>query len=295
MTVDRRDFLKTIGVGAGSCLLGSSTRASAAEVSEHSAAAMLNDCTRCVGCRACQTACRDYNGLEPTRNGTTYDMAMDMETNHYTVIKLYRDGEKHSFVKRQCMHCNHPSCVSACPVRALQKQDNGAVTYDKDKCIGCRYCIFACPFNVPRFEYDDPFPQIRKCSLCYERLLDGNQPVCAEVCPAGAITFGAPEEMLKLARARIASDPGRYLPHIYGEREVGGTSVLYLSSVPFADLGLESLDSKPLPELSESVQHGIFKWFAAPIGLLLVLGAIRIRCVENDAARKSDKEEKIYG
>lgn len=291
MPVDRRDFLKTLTAGAGSCLVGSSLLAAEEERSLAGTMSMLNDCTRCVGCRACQTTCRDYYGLRPTSHNTPYDVPPDLEPNHYTVIKLYRDGTDYSFIKRQCMHCLHPACASACPVRALAKQTDGAITYDKDRCIGCRYCMFACPFNVPRFEYDDPMPEIKKCSFCHERLKNGERPVCVEACPAKAISFGTREEMLTEARARIATTDG-YYPFVYGESELGGTSVLYLSAVPFEKLGLKSYDGQPLPELAESVQHGIFKWFAPPIGLLVMLGLIRVGFVRNGSSRGAEKEEK---
>ena len=291
MPVDRRDFLKTLTAGAGSCLVGSSVLARAESTSTAGTMSMLNDSTRCVGCRACQTACRDYYGFEATAPDTLYDMPSGLEANHYTVIKMYRNGKDYSFVKRQCMHCLHPACVSACPVRALSVQDSGAITYDKDRCIGCRYCMMACPFNVPRFEYDDPTPEIQKCSFCHDLLKEGESPVCVRACPTEAISFGTREEMLKEARTRIAAKSDTYLPHVYGEQEVGGTSVLYLSSVPFEKLGLESFDKQPLPELAESVQHGVFKWFAPPVGLLVLLGLIRVGCVKNGSLRESDKEE----
>jgi len=254
MATDRRAFLKGALAGTGVCLLGGpGVLASTFTDGFGENVAMLNDCTRCTGCRACQNVCREDQGYPALGPDEKYDMPLGLDASHYTTIKLYAEGEKHSFVKRQCMHCNHPSCVSACPVTALQKQKSGHVTYDPGKCIGCRYCMIACPFNVPRFNFDDPAPEIRKCNFCKDRLRQGKTTLCAEICPTGAIQFGTRNEMLKLARQRMNAEPARYVQHIYGEEEVGGTSVLYLSGVPFEKLGLRPFGDEPLPQCRQSL------------------------------------------
>jgi ferredoxin len=173
------------------------------------------------------------------------------------------------------MHCNDPSCVSACIVGALTKQPNGAVIYDADKCIGCRYCMVACPFQVPAYEYCEPLvPEVRKCTLCFQDLQQGGLPACAQVCPREVIVFGKRDELLNLARWRMKRHPGKYVNHIYGEHEVGGTSWIYLSSEPFDTIGFPRLETKAPPRLTEAIQHGLFQYFAAPIALYAALGGV---------------------
>jgi len=273
MSINRRNFLKISAITAGT-LMGGSKKLSASEGKDNFAHtySMLNDSARCIGCRACQSACKNSKGFEATGEDKRYDMPLDLNSRNHTLIKLYQGKKEKSFVKIQCMHCNDPGCVSACPVSALIKQVNGVVTYDKDKCIGCRYCMIACPFDVPTFEYDKPFPEIMKCDFCKDYLAEGKPTECARVCPTGAIVFGTREEMLKLARKRIAAEPDKYVNHIYGEKEVGGTSVLYLSSVPFEKLGLQTLETDAVPDLAEGIQHGIFKYFIPPVALYGALG-----------------------
>lgn len=273
MSINRRNFLKVSAISMGT-FMGSSKIVSASSGKDDFSQtySMLNDSTKCIGCRACQSACKNYRGFSVTGEDKKHDMPLELNAKNLTLIKLYKEGDKFSFVKRQCMHCNDPACVSACPVSALVKQDNGVVTYDKDKCIGCRYCMMACPFDVPTFEYNKTFPVIMKCDFCKELLAEGKTTECARVCPTGAITFGKREEMLKEAKRRIKSEPDKYINHIYGEKEVGGTSVLYLSSVPFEKLGLQTFDYEPVPDMAESIQHGIFKYFIPPVALYGALG-----------------------
>jgi formate dehydrogenase iron-sulfur subunit len=173
------------------------------------------------------------------------------------------------FVKRQCMHCVNPACVSACPVGALQKQENGAVTYDCKRCIGCRYCMVACPFGIPKFEWDQPLPRIRKCTMCADRQEMGLEPACAAACPTGALMFGNREELIAEAEARIQADPERYFPHIYGQKELGGTSWMYLSPVPFEELEFPTLKTEPVTELSEAVATFGTAGVAASVTFLL--------------------------
>jgi len=155
------------------------------------------------------------------------------------------------YVRKMCMHCESPSCASVCPVAALRKSPEGPVTYDASVCMGCRYCLAACPFGVPRYEWDSATPRVQKCTMCYQRVVEGKLPACVEACPAEAVTFGTRQEMLSEARLRILSNPDQYVPTIYGERIVGGTSVFVLSAVPFEQLGLnDRLPDQPMPELT---------------------------------------------
>jgi Fe-S-cluster-containing dehydrogenase component len=154
------------------------------------------------------------------------------------------------FAKRQCLHCLAPGCAGACPVKALEKLPSGPVVYDESKCMGCRYCMVACPFEIPKYEYDALAPRVRKCTFCPERQAAGLKPACTEVCPSGALTFGKRSELLEVAKTRIYQNPGRYVHHVYGEHEAGGTSWLYISDVDFEKLALRTnVPDRPIPNL----------------------------------------------
>jgi formate dehydrogenase iron-sulfur subunit len=202
--------------------------------------ALLIDITKCIGCGACAMACKEANGLpeEPEE---------ELSATAYTVVKE-KEGV---FYRRLCMHCNEPTCASVCPVGAFEKTPEGAVIYQAHKCIGCRYCMQACPFSIPTYEWKKRLPKVQKCIMCHHRLQKGEITACAEACPTEATIFGDREELIKLARARIKENPDQYVDHIYGEKEAGGTSVLILSSVPFGALGFPTnLGERPLPELT---------------------------------------------
>ncbi|MBN1317863.1 MAG: 4Fe-4S dicluster domain-containing protein [Anaerolineales bacterium] len=264
----RRNLLKLAVVGAGGLLLCPDTAAASESAPSGDSAAMLYDATRCVGCRECEAACKKVNNLPPNLEHPT-----DLDGKNLTLIKQYQGVSKESFVKLQCMHCEYPACVSACPVQALQKTEEGPVTYDSEKCIGCRYCMMACPFHVPRVDWYEVLPEIKKCTFCVDRIDDGLIPACAEACPVGALSFGTRNQMLQEARSRIEQEPERYLDHVYGEQELGGTSWLYLSAVPFDDLGLPEYDSEPRPDLSENVAiYGTPTMLAAVAAMLGGLG-----------------------
>jgi formate dehydrogenase beta subunit len=238
---------------------------------------MLYDATICVGCNACTNACRQWNETTPELDARgTYDAPTELSADTYTLIQLYKSEDDFSFVKRQCMHCVDPACVSGCPVQALQKTSGGPVTYDPDRCIGCRYCMYACPFHVPRFEWDTArFPVIAKCHFCYEsRIQTGlGGPACADRCPTGALIWGKRGDLLAEAQRRIDENPGRYVNYIYGKDDVGGTSVLYLSHVPFESLGLEDLGTDPVPMISEQTSSIVLPTIF--VGGPLILAAIR--------------------
>jgi len=202
--------------------------------------ALLIDITKCIGCQACALACKEVNGLPGEEEE-------ELSATAYTVVKE-KDG---LYYRRLCMHCKEPTCASVCPVGAFEKTPEGAVIYHAHKCIGCRYCMQACPFSIPTYEWKKRAPKVQKCIMCYQRLKEGEIPACAEVCPTGATIFGDREELIQEARKRIKDDPDLYVDHIYGEKEAGGTSVLMLSSVPFESLGFPAnLGDRPLPELT---------------------------------------------
>src|SRR5215510_3383526 len=212
---------------------------------------LLFDVTRCVGCGACYQACKERNQLPATTSNFLDDR---LSARTYTVVK----DRNHRFVRHLCMHCQAPTCVSVCPVAVLEKTSLGPVIYHQDRCIGCRYCMVACPFSVPQYEWDKLLPRVRKCDLCAERLANGQPTACAEVCPAGATLFGEREHLIQVARERLAANPNGYVQHIYGIEEVGGTSVLLLSDVPFHQLGYPGqLTKDPLPLLTWQVLQEI--------------------------------------
>jgi Fe-S-cluster-containing dehydrogenase component len=167
------------------------------------------------------------------------------------VVNRYETSKGEVYVKRQCMHCLQPACSAGCLTKALYKTEEGPVIWREPKCMGCRFCMVSCPFDVPKFEYDSAVPKIQKCRMCWERLTEGEVPACVENCPNEALTFGKRSELLEMARARIVENPGDYVSHIYGEHEAGGTGFLYLSPVPFEELGFRTdLDQEAYPELT---------------------------------------------
>jgi Fe-S-cluster-containing dehydrogenase component len=218
---------------------------------------VLHDTVLCVGCRTCEAACNKVNELPPPEKPFTDLSVLDTKrrtaNTDYTVVNKYSGkAGKPVFVKKQCNHCLEPACASACFVKAFAKSKEGAVTYDPSVCVGCRYCMVACPFNIPTYEYDSAFsPRVVKCTMCRPRILEGKVPGCVEACPKEALTFGKREDLLKIARERIQKYPDRYLDHIYGEHEMGGTSWLYLSGTAFSHIGMrEDLGVKSAPELT---------------------------------------------
>lgn len=221
---------------------------------------VLHDITRCVGCRKCEAACNTVNQLpapaKPFDDLTVLDHKRGTANDAYTVVNRYENASNPAglpiFRKIQCNHCLEPACASVCFVRAFRKTDKGPVVYDESVCVGCRYCMVACPFEIPTYEYDQPLtPRVLKCTLCAPRLEQGLLPGCVEACPKEALTFGKRDDLIQTARERIRRYPGRYMDHIYGESEMGGTSWLYLSGVPFASIGMrEDLGIKPAPELT---------------------------------------------
>jgi formate dehydrogenase iron-sulfur subunit len=203
--------------------------------------ALLIDLTRCIGCGACVETCLTEHGLDTDPATVT-----GLSSRALTAL-VEQDGV---WVRQLCRHCLTPACASVCPVEAFRKTPEGPVTYDASRCLGCRYCMQACPFGVPRYQWDAAVPAVVKCDFCAARQAAGRPTACAEVCPAEATVYGSREELLAEARRRIADDPGAYFPHVYGETEGGGTSVLFLSPVAFESLGFPALAGEPLPELT---------------------------------------------
>ena len=266
--------------------------------------AVLVDTTKCMGCRGCQVACKQANGNEAEHTEFFakpggYQNPADLSAKTFSLVTFNeveddRGGLQWVFARRQCMHCLDPSCVSACIVGALTKTEDGATVYDDSKCIGCRYCMLACPFGVPSLEWEKPVAYIQKCSFCDERVhteavtevngtpLDESgkghmaakqsTPACVSACPTGALKHGERDELLREARSRIRENPDKYVHQIYGEKEVGGTSWLYLSAVPFDKLGFRTdLGEKSYPSYTRAANHAVAP---AVVGVGAILGGL---------------------
>jgi Fe-S-cluster-containing dehydrogenase component len=315
----RRDFLKDVLAGGGALAAGSvATPASARETRSRppEALGLLYDSTLCIGCKACVAACKQANDLPPefSTADQLWDTPLDTSAYTFNIIKMYRSGSMevkddenngYAFMKVSCMHCADPSCVSACPVSAMTKDPvSGVVGYDADRCIGCRYCVAACPFGIPKYQYDSPTGKIGKCELCRHRTKDGHYSACAEVCPTGATLYGKTSDLLAESRRRLAlkagavtrfprgrlggpdqsyeAPVGTYLQHIYGEKEYGGTQVLKLAGVNFEKLGMPDLPEGAAAALSETIQHTLYSNLLMPFAVLGVMAFAAKRNVKND-------------
>jgi Fe-S-cluster-containing dehydrogenase component len=282
---NRRNFLKTAALISGTTLglAATNLKAETENVSSQDKMGVLVDTTVCIGCRNCEFACKSAHDI-PTKDVETYHNREVFKefrrptSKALTVVNEFKNPKNELVpinVKYQCMHCDKPACVSACIVGAFQKHANGSVTWDGDKCIGCRYCMVACPFQVPTFDFEKALrPDIHKCDFCFNRTKDGKLPACVEICPVEAITYGPRTELIRTAKKRIQRYPERYKNYIYGENEVGGTSWMYLSSMDFQYLKLPKHKTYPAPGVSESIQHGIFAYFIPPLALYAWLGGI---------------------
>jgi formate dehydrogenase iron-sulfur subunit len=256
---------------------------------------VLIDTVRCIGCQGCQVACKSWNSMpgERTTLGKTLGNPARLDSSTYTLIgftELDRpNGVSWQFTKKQCMHCLQPACVSACPVGALTKSPDGPVVYHKGLCIGCRYCMLSCPFEIPKFEWDKSFPYIRKCTFCSERLAAGLQPACTKTCPSGALIFGSREKIIETAKARMNHRPGMYNPEVYGMEQAGGTAWLYISGVEYKELGLrEDLSRRPYGEYT---WDALSKTPAAGIGAAAVLAGLSLIIGRRAALSGKDKQE----
>ena len=312
--ISRRELLKGAAVAGGALAIAGSAEAREKVEPGAEAVGMLFDSTRCVGCRACQTACKAANKLPADKveaNGGVYDAPNDLNGTTKNIIKAFEANGQNVFQKQQCMHCVDPSCVSVCMLGALhkegqgkrdmggEKKGTGIVIYDKGLCVGCRYCQIGCAFNVPKFEWYEAFPLIVKCELCRQRRDEKKSgplaianPACCEVCPREAVIYGRREDLLKEAKRRLAADPKRYNGHVFGEKEGGGTQVLYLApaSVTFKQLGMPELGEESQAEFSESVSHAPYLHGVTPIALYAAMAFVITRNKKKEEAAEHEKE-----
>ncbi|MDA3893372.1 MAG: 4Fe-4S dicluster domain-containing protein [Salinivirgaceae bacterium] len=287
MNVNRRSFFQMLGITGLTFALGKKTKANPNNSSRIDFKGILYDSTRCVGCQSCEFACAEANNLpEPTDSPEAGKFRKLSEFNR-CIVNCYNTSKGEVYVKKQCMHCNEPACDAACLTQAMNKTKEGPVIWRGNKCMGCRYCMVSCPFDIPKFEYHSANPKIQKCDMCFSRISEGGIPACAENCPAEAIVFGTRRELLKEARKRIVETPDLYYDHIYGEHEAGGTGLLYLSPVPFQELGFKTtLQNSSYPELSKGFLYSVpsifVLWPAILIGLREATKNNHLKNHEND-------------
>jgi len=285
--MDRRSFFKTTAL-AGAAL--STKKLNAKGIKEDKEFyGVLVDTTKCIGCRECEIACSEEHGLKvpDVMNDNAHEKLRTTSETQFTVVNKFKTDKGDVYVKKQCMHCWQPACTAACLTNAMYKTKEGPVIWREDKCMGCRFCMLSCPFEIPKFEYNEWNPKIQKCNMCYERFQEGKQPACVSACPTDAITFGLKRELMEIARNRVYGHPDKYTHQIYGEYEVGGTGWLYLSSVPFDQIGFRTdLGTTPSPEFTKDFLYNVpIILFGVP-ALLLGLNALTER--KNELSK--DKE-----
>ena len=269
--MDRRGFLKTSLVVGGTALTCNKARAQE-QPNPEEFVGILVDTTRCIGCRACEVACGEANDqfVPDVVNDGALEEFRNTSDKQWMVVNRFDTEKGEVFVKRQCMHCYQAACAIACPTEAMKQTDGGPVIWRGNKCIGCRFCMISCPFDMPKFEFNEWNPKLQKCTMCFERLEEGQKPACVEACPTDALMFGTRVKNIKLARHRIYNHPDKYVHHIYGENEVGGTGYIYLSAVPFEQLGFRTdLGDIPYPEYTKEFLYAVpMVLFGVPAFLL---------------------------
>jgi len=285
--MNRRSFVKTLGAVSLAALPAEKIHAQDSN-EEKEFMGILVDTTMCVGCRSCEEACAEVNGFpEPDLDDSVLEKERKTSITQYSIINRYEVDDEEIFVKKQCMHCSQPACATACLTKAMLKREEGPVIWREDKCMGCRFCMVSCPFDIPKFEYDEWNPKIQKCNMCWERLKEGEQPACVEECPAEAIIFGKRKDLIEEAKQRIYTNPDEYVHHIYGEHEVGGTGYIYLSAVPFDKIGFRTdLGTTPYPEYTQDFLYGVPIVLALWPPLLLAL---------SNATKRDDEPNKDGG
>ncbi len=271
MDLHRRDFFKFIGATGLTLAVGKELNAAPKAKSVSEFRGVLYDAARCKGCRGCEYDCAEANGLpEPIPNKEIKGLRKT-DDKHRTVVNEYKTSKGIVYAKTQCMHCNEPACAAACLTQAMTKTKDGPVIWRSDKCMGCRYCMVSCPFDIPKFEFHSANPKIEKCTMCYEtRVKKGELPACVDNCPNEALMFGTRRELIQEARRRMFEKPDLYYDQIYGEREAGGTSWLYISPVPFNEIGLNTkVQTESYPALTKGFLYTVPSVFVLVPALLL--------------------------
>ncbi len=270
MNINRRIFFKTAGVIGVSLAVGSTLGAASPESGEIEFRGILYDSSRCVGCQECEKACAAAHELPEPQDEVKAGVLRKTSETQRCVVNNYNTSKGEVFIRKQCMHCNEPACAAACLTQAMYKTKEGPVIWREEKCMGCRYCMVSCPFDVPKFEYHSANPKIQKCDMCYERILKGDKPTCVNACPGEALVSGTRRELIAEARKRIAETPKAYTDQIYGESTAGGTGYLYLSPVPFNELGFNpKIQNSSYPELSKGFLYSVPSVFVLLPTLLL--------------------------
>lgn len=258
MGFNRRNFFKTMGVVGVTLAVGKSFGAVSNDDSAVEFQGMLYDSTRCLGCRACERVCAKTHELPEPTDELKAGVLRKTNENQRSVINNCVTSKGEAFARKSCMHCNEPACTAACLTQAMYKTKEGPVIWRADKCMGCRYCMVSCPFDVPKFEFHSANPKIQKCDLCYDRIKTGKIPACAEACPGDALTFGTRRELIAEARKRIFENPKDYIIEVYGEQVAGGTGLLYLAAAPFKELGLNTnLQNSSYPALTKGFLYSV--------------------------------------
>jgi len=259
MGVDRRNFLKALGVVGSTLTMGKTFGATPEKTkSDIEFDGILFDSTLCAGCQNCEVVCAEHYGFPLPEDVPEAGVVRETSEKRRVAINSFNTSGGEFFMRKACNHCNEPACASACLTKAMLKTDEGPVIWREEKCMGCRSCMIACPFDIPKFEFNSPNPKINKCRMCFELLIEGEKPVCVVNCPAEALLFGKRRELIEIAKARIYADPENYNHAIYGEHEVGGTGVIYLASVPFEELGLRNdLGTVAYPEYNKTFLYSV--------------------------------------
>jgi formate dehydrogenase iron-sulfur subunit len=292
--MDRRGFLKTSLVVGTTALTGNNLCAQEDRKPEEFVG-ILVDTTRCIGCRACEVACSEEHDLfvPDVLNDGALEAHRDTSDKQWMVVNKYETEKGDIFVKKQCMHCYQAACAIGCPTEAMKQTITGPVIWKGNKCIGCRFCMISCPFDVPKFEYHDWNPKIQKCTMCFERLEAGKKPACVKACPTDTLMFGTRVQNLEVARHRIYSHPDQYVHRIYGEHEVGGTGYIYLSAVPFDQIGFRTdLGNTPYPEYTKEFLYTVpMVLFGVPAFLLGLNALAGDHKPDGEGRFDSDNEE----
>jgi formate dehydrogenase iron-sulfur subunit len=287
MGLDRRNFFRTICVAGATLAVGNSFAAVKSDENAIEFQGMLYDSTRCLGCRACERVCAKAHNLPEPKDELKAGVVRKTSESQRSVINNCITSKGEVFVKNQCMHCNEPACTAACLTQAMYKTKEGPVIWRGDKCMGCRYCMVSCPFDVPKFEFHSANPKIQKCDLCYDRIKEGKIPACAEACPGDALTFGSRRALIAEARKRIFENPKDYVNQIFGEEVAGGTGLLYLSPAPFKELGFNmKLQNSSYPALTKGFLYSVPSVDVLLPPLLLAI----YEATKNNKSKEEDNE-----